>query len=70
MALESEDLMVNGSGSFDPYDMGMGDWEGSGLNEYIPLAPSPKGRRIRTYGSTPDVESFEETGGTRKFIRK
>ncbi len=72
MALESEDLMVNGSGSYDAYDASMEGWEGDGWNEYIPLAPSPKGRRVRTYGSTPDVESFEREaiGGIGRFLRK
>jgi len=74
MALESGDLMVNGTGSYDAYyDASMEGWEGDGWNEYIPLAPSPKGRRTRTYGSTPDVESFEgreTTGGIGRFLRK
>jgi hypothetical protein len=62
MALDDAgDVMVNGAGAvYDRYDEG---W--NGMDEYIPLTISPKygkGRRARSYGATPDVETFEERG--------
>ncbi|KIM43535.1 hypothetical protein M413DRAFT_383142 [Hebeloma cylindrosporum] len=64
MALDNAgDLMVNGEGAYDLYDAGGEGW--NGMDEYIPLTISPKygkGRRVRSYGATPDVETFEERG--------
>ncbi|CAA7262544.1 unnamed protein product [Cyclocybe aegerita] len=76
MALDdSEDTMVNGGGAYDPYELDR--WRGDGLDEYIPLTISPKygrGRRARSYGSTPDVETFAErglaSGGIGRFFHK
>ncbi|KAJ3511444.1 hypothetical protein NLJ89_g4093 [Agrocybe chaxingu] len=76
MALDdSEDTMVNGGGAYDPYELDR--WRGDGLDEYIPLTISPKygrGRRARSYGATPDVETFAErglaSGGVGRFFHK
>jgi hypothetical protein len=58
MALE-EDFMVNGSGASE---LDGGDWDGTNLDEYIPLTISPKwGRRIRSYGATPLSKTFPKT---------
>jgi hypothetical protein len=72
MALDDAgDVMVNGAGAYDCYDEG---W--NGMDEYIPLTISPKygkGRRLRSYGATPDVETFEERGvinGIGRFFRR
>ena len=65
MALDSEDVMVNARGTYEQYDVDVEGWNGDGLDEYIPLTFSPKygrGRRVRTYGSTPEVETFAERG--------
>ncbi|KAF8154737.1 hypothetical protein B0H34DRAFT_535666 [Crassisporium funariophilum] len=68
--LEAEDMMVNGGGAQD-----VDGWNADELDEYIPLTLSPKygkGRRVRSYGTTPDVETFEErglVGGIGKFFR-
>ena len=75
MALDdAEDTMVNSSSADDRYDAEGEDWNGP--DEYIPLTISPKygrSRRIRSYGTTPDVETFEERGlmgGIGKYFRK
>ena len=69
MALDDGgDVMVNGAGAYDE------GW--NGIDEYIPLTISPKhgkNRRARSYGATPDVETFEERGvmnGIGRMFRK
>jgi len=69
MALDDGgDVMVNGAGAYDE------GWNGT--NEYIPLTISTKygkSRRVRSYGTTPDVETFEERGvmnGIGRIFRK
>lgn len=55
------DVMVNGAEVYDRYDEGMNGMP----DEYIPLTINPnlgKSRRVRSYGTTPDVETFEERG--------
>ncbi|KAF6752891.1 hypothetical protein DFP72DRAFT_1132426 [Ephemerocybe angulata] len=56
-----EDFMVNGSGA---YELDGEDWNGTNLDEYIPLTFSPKryGRKIRSYGATPSRETFMAPG--------
>ena len=57
--------MVNGAGAYDRHDLDVERWDETGLDEYIPLTINPKygnGRRIRSYGATPDVEMFAERG--------
>ncbi|KDR70202.1 hypothetical protein GALMADRAFT_144875 [Galerina marginata CBS 339.88] len=74
--MDSEDVMVNGSGAYNGYDSRDEGWDANGLDEYIPLTISPKygkGRRVRSYGATPDVETFEERGimtGLSKYFHK
>jgi hypothetical protein len=75
MALDdAEDVMVNAGGAYDPYDAEGEAWNGA--DEYIPLTINPnygRSRRIRSYGATPDVETFEERGlmsGIGKYFRK
>jgi len=75
MALDdAEDIMVNGSSAYDRYDAESEDWNEA--DEYIPLTINPRygrSRRIRSYGATPDVETFEERGlmsGIGKYFRK
>jgi len=63
MALDDGDVMVNGAGAYGRYDGEGEEW--NGVDEYIPLTISPKygkSRKIRSYGATPDVETFEERG--------
>ncbi|KAF8960608.1 hypothetical protein BDZ97DRAFT_1760559 [Flammula alnicola] len=75
---DSEDVMVNGSGAYGGYGLDDDEWNGEGLEEYIPLTISPKygkGRRVRSYGATPDVETFEERdpglmSGLGKYFRR
>ncbi|KAH9476042.1 hypothetical protein JR316_0011611 [Psilocybe cubensis] len=64
--MDSEDFMVNGSGA-----MGEDDWNINGMEEYIPLTVSPQhGRRsVRSYGATPDVETFSERGAFSGFAK-
>ncbi|KAF8908135.1 hypothetical protein CPB84DRAFT_1767374 [Gymnopilus junonius] len=68
--MDSEDVMVNGAGAYD------GEWNGEGVDEYIPLTISPKfgrGRHVRSYGTTPEVETFAERGvmtGLSKYLHK
>jgi len=75
MALDdAEDIMVNGASAYDLYDAEGEDWNRA--DEYIPLTINPRygrSRRIRSYGTTPDVETFEERGlmsGIGKYFRK
>ncbi|PPQ90150.1 hypothetical protein CVT25_012461 [Psilocybe cyanescens] len=69
--LDSEDVMVNGSGAMGRED----DWNVNGMEEYIPLTNNPQhGRRVvRSYGATPDVETFAERGamsGLAKYFHR
>lgn len=69
--MDSEDIMVNGSGAMGGED----DWNANGMEEYIPLTVSPQhGRRaIRSYGATPDVATFAERGalsGLAKYFQR
>jgi len=73
MALDS-DIMVNGSSGSGAYQLDEeSQWDGS--NEYIPLARSPRfgtGRRVQSYGSTPEVATFQERGvmsRMRKYLK-
>jgi len=73
MALDSEDLMPNRS--MDVHDLEEVGWDGDGLSEYIPLTTSPKygrGRRLQSYGTTPEVDTFEQvdvmTGGIGRYF--
>jgi len=76
--LEAEDdVMVNGSDAYAHLDGQTFDWDGDGLDEYIPLTASPRygqtRRGVRSYGSTPEVETFAERGvthGLGRFFRK
>ncbi|KAF9526974.1 hypothetical protein CPB83DRAFT_856907 [Crepidotus variabilis] len=80
MALDSEDVMVNGRGAYEQYDVDVEGWNGDGMDEYIPLTLSSKygkGRRVRSYGATPEVETFAESQraagsgmGFSKFFKK
>ena len=68
MALDS-DIMVNGAGRAHRFDEE--SWDGS--DEYIPLATSPRfgtGRRIPSYGSTPDGPTLVQEGAVMGRIRK
>lgn len=68
--MDSEDVMVNGAGANDR------EWNTDGVDEYIPLTISPnfgKSRQVRSYGTTPEVETFAERGvmtGLGKYLRK
>ena len=68
--MDSEDVMVNGEGAYDR------DWDTGGADEYIPLTLSPKfgrSRQVRSYGTTPEVETFAERGvmtGLGKYLHK
>ena len=45
-------------------------WSGFEFDEYIPLTPNPKygrGKDVKSYGTTPDVETFEQSGMGRIF---
>jgi len=61
MALDVEDLMLGSAmGVQDLEEVG---WDGDGLDEYIPLTTSPKygrGRRLQSYGTTPEVDMFDQ----------
>ena len=73
MALDDGDVMVNGAGAYGGYDAEGEEWNGNGMDEYIPLTISPKygkSRKVRSYGATPDVETFEERGVIGSFFRK
>ncbi|KAF8811122.1 hypothetical protein BYT27DRAFT_7252845 [Phlegmacium glaucopus] len=62
MALrEAGDMMVNGPYGNDEEE----SWNGVEFSEYIPLTPNPKhgrGKDFKSYGTTPDVETFEQRG--------
>lgn len=58
MMLPESDDMVNGGGGAYGRENEEG-WNGIELNEFLPLAGS---RRGKSYGATPDVETFEERG--------
>jgi len=66
--VDSDDIMVNGGASGNGvYDIDIEGWSGKDLDEYIPLTSgSVKGggraRSIRSYGATPEVETFAERG--------
>ncbi|KAF4610282.1 hypothetical protein D9613_010490 [Agrocybe pediades] len=65
-----QDVMVNGSDAYDHLILDQSDlaaddgWNADGMDEYIPLRTSPgRSRRVvRSYGTTPDVETFAERG--------
>jgi len=45
-------------------------WSGLEFDEYIPLTPNArywKGKDVKSYGTTPDVETFEQSGMGRLF---
>ena len=45
-------------------------WSGLEFDEYIPLTPNPKhgrGKDVKSYGTTPYVETFEQNGINRPF---
>ena len=42
-------------------------WSGLEFDEYIPLTPNPKYGRGKSYGTTLDVETFEQSGMGRLF---
>ncbi|PPQ69734.1 hypothetical protein CVT24_001320 [Panaeolus cyanescens] len=64
MALEdAEDFMVNGNDAFSGHRGNA--WDEEGLDEYIPLTMGTKHgrpRSVRSYGATPEVETFAERG--------
>lgn len=65
--VDSEDVMVNGGNGQGLYDLDMERWAGADLDEYIPLTSgglksSGRGRQVRSYGATPEVETFAESG--------
>lgn len=76
ISLLTGDTMVNGAGAYDRHDLDVERWDEAGLDEYIPLTINPKygnGRRIRSYGATPDIEMFAERGlmkNLRKYFSK
>lgn len=64
LLLETEDTMVNGGGGYGRYDEE--NWNGDEFSEYIPLTANPKHGRdkdIKSYGATPDVETFQQQRG-------
>jgi len=65
MSLE-EDMMVNGTSTYDGYSIPEDKWNADDFGEYIPLTISPKWRPVvRRYGSTPAVPSFDPRSPTR-----
>lgn len=57
MILRETDVMVNGGGAYDEQS-----WDGVDFSEYIPLTAKGRSKDVQSYGSTPDVETFEERG--------
>jgi len=65
MALhEVADMMVNDRRAYGR-DNDEESWNEVELSEYIPLTANPKhgrGKDVKSYGTTPDVETFEQRG--------
>jgi len=60
---ETDDMMVNGGGGNEGYEE---NWNGDEFSEYIPLTANPKHGKdndIKSYGATPDAETFQQQRG-------
>lgn len=72
MTIRETDVMINDGGD-ERYDEE--SWNGDGF-EYIPLTANPKhgrGKDVKSYGATPDVETMKQKGpmgGIRRLFSK